>query len=117
KGFVGITGVVLVVGADVAGLLGAFAFFLVGLDDGGLDDFAASGVDGMSDVGVELGPAVGAAGGTVFVEAAAALVAETGPQMVLAAALRAAIGQLAAGHGHERTLGAFDDLQVPDDKG
>ena len=34
--------------------------------------------------------------------------------MVLAAALRAMGRQLAAGHGHERAVGAFDDLQVAD---
>ena len=55
-------------------------------EHGRLDDFAAGGVDGVGDVGVELGPAVGVAGGPVLVELAAALVAEAGPQMVLAAA-------------------------------
>src|SRR5262249_19526436 len=83
----------------------------------GLDDRAAGGVDRMSDVGVELGPAVGVAGGAVLVELAAALVTEAGAQVVLAAAAGAAVGQLAAGHGHERPLGALDDLQVADDEG
>ena len=65
----------------------------------------------MRDVGVQLGAAVGVASGAVLVEAAAALVAEAGAQVVLAAALRTAVGQLAARHGHERALGPFDDLQ------
>ena len=34
--------------------------------------------------------------------------------MILAAALGTVGGQLAAGHGHERAGGAFDDLQVAD---
>ena len=74
-------------------------------------------VDRVGDVGVQLDAAVGVAGGAILVELAAALVAEAGPQMVLAAAAVAAIRQLAAGHGHERALGAFDDLQVADDEG
>src|SRR5262245_13000769 len=37
--------------------------------------------------------------------------------MVLAAALAAAVRQFAAGHGHERPLGALDDLQVANDEG
>src|SRR5262249_22312639 len=59
-------GVVVVVGADVAGLLGALALLVVGLQDGGLDDLAAGGVDRVGDVGVELGPAVGVPGGPVL---------------------------------------------------
>src|SRR4029077_9267511 len=53
----------------------------------------------------------------VLVEFGPALVAEAGAQVVLRAALRAAVGQLAAGHRHERPLGALDDLQVADDEG
>src|SRR5438105_4696376 len=111
-----IAAVVIVVAAGIAGLLRAFAFFLVCLDDGGLDHLAAGGVDRVGDVGVELGPAVGAAGGAVLVEPAAALVAVPGPQVVLAATAGAAVRQLAAGHGNERALGAFDDLEVADDE-
>src|SRR5947207_8097875 len=79
----------LVVAGDVAGLLRPFALLLIGLDDGALDDFAAGGVDGMGDVGMELGPAVGVAGGPVLVQLVAALIAVTRPQMILAAALLA----------------------------
>ena len=71
----------------------------------------------MRDVGVQLDAAVGVADGAVLVELAAALIAEAGPQMILAAAAGTAIGQLAAGHGHERALGPFDDLQIADDEG
>src|SRR5205807_4146504 len=63
------------------------------------------------------GPAVGVAGGAVLVQFGAALVAKAGAQVVLAAAAMAAVGQLTAGHGHERPLGALDDLQVADDEG
>ena len=62
--------------------------------------------------GVELGSAVGGADGPILIQPAAALIAEAGPQMVLATALVAAIGQFSAWHGHKRTFGAFDDLQI-----
>src|SRR5919204_435285 len=62
-------------------------------------------------------PARGVAGGAVLVQLVAALVAVAGPQVVLVAALAAAVRQLAAGHGHERAFGAFDDLQVAHDEG
>src|SRR5262249_839647 len=50
-------------------------------------------------------------------ELAAALVAEARPQMILATALAATVGQFAAGHGHERALGALDDLEITDNEG
>src|SRR5205823_8988755 len=53
----------------------------------------------------------------VLIQFGAALVAEAGAQVVLAAAGMAAVGQFAARHGHERPLGALDDLQVADDEG
>src|SRR5207302_166774 len=61
--------------------------------------------------------AVGVARRAALVQLAAALVAEAGAQVVLAAALRAVVGQLAAGHGHERALGPLDDLQVAHHEG
>src|SRR5204862_2141243 len=63
-----------------------------------------------------LGPAIGVASGPILVELMATLIAVTGSQMVLGATLRAAIGELAAGHGHERSLAAFDDLQIANDE-
>src|SRR5262249_37414797 len=112
-----IPAVVVVVGADVAGLLGALLLLLEGAQHGRLDDLAAGRVDRVGDVGVQLGPAVGVARGAVLVELVAALVAVAGAQVVLAAALPAAVRQLAAGHGHERPLGALDDLQVTHHEG
>src|SRR5262249_36763123 len=50
--------IVIVVGAYIAGLFGALAFLLIGAYDGALHHFAAGGVDGMGDVGVQLGAAV-----------------------------------------------------------
>src|SRR5262249_26691623 len=60
--------VVVVVGADVAGLLGPLLLLVEGLEHGGLDHLAAAGVDWVGDVGVQLGPAVGVAGRPVLVE-------------------------------------------------
>ena len=112
-----IVGVEVVVGADVAGLLGPLALVLVRLDHRRLDHLAAGRVDRVGDVRVQLGPAVGVAHRPVLVELVAATVAEPRPQVVLAAALAAPVGQLPARHGHERPLGALDDLQVAHDEG
>src|SRR4051812_42443174 len=71
-------GVVLVIRADVAGLLGALLFFVIGLEDGALDHLAAGRVDRVGDVGVQLGAAVGVADGPVLVELGTALVAVPG---------------------------------------
>src|SRR5262249_23662517 len=109
--------VVVVVGADVARLLGAFLLFLVSANDGALDHLARGGVDRVGDVGVELGAAIGVADGAVLVELVTARVAVTGTEVVLAAAGAAAIGELAARHGDEAALGSFDDLQVTHDQG
>src|SRR5690348_11783697 len=81
-----VVAVEVVVGAHVAGLLGALLLLVVGLEHGGLDDLAAGGVDGVGDVGVQLDAAIDVAGGAVLVELVAALVAEAGAQVVLAAA-------------------------------
>src|SRR5262249_13657748 len=107
----------VVVRANVAGQLGAFLLFLERLQHGGLDHLAAGGVDRVGDVGVQLGAAVGVARRPVLVELAAALVAEARPEMVLATTLAATVGQFAAGHGHERALGALDDLEITDNEG
>ena len=71
----------------------------------------------MGDVGVELGAAVGVAHRAVLVELAAAGVAEPRPQVVLAPALVAPVGEFPARHRHEHALRPLDDLQVPDDEG
>ena len=39
-----------------------------------------------------------------------------GAQVIFTAALRAMRGELTAGHGHERAVGAFDNLQVADNE-
>src|SRR5688572_24507956 len=93
-----VIGIVIVIARHIARLLGPFFFFLVGLQDGALHELTAAGVDGMSDVGVQLGPAIGVAHGAILIELRAALVAESSAQVVLAAAAPAAIGELAARH-------------------
>ena len=92
----------ILVAGYVARQLRAGLLFLVGLDHPLLDHLAAGGVDGMGDVGIELRPAVFVLGGRLLPQPRAALVAVAGPKVVLAAALRAMGGELAAGHGHER---------------
>ncbi len=109
-------GLVVVVTRYVARHLGALEFLGVGGKHGGLDLLPAHGIDGMGDVGVELGPPVGVAECAVLVEPAAALVAETAPQVILRATVVAAIGQLARRHRDEEALGALDDLEVADDE-
>src|SRR5437762_3626368 len=102
----------IVVRRDVARLLGPFSLLLIGLEDGGLYHFAAGRIDRMGDIGMKLGPAVGVASGPILVELMAALIAVAGPQMVFAAALRAAVGEFAARRGHERPLAAFHESPI-----
>jgi hypothetical protein len=52
-----------------------------------------------------------------FIEARAALIAETGAQMVFLAAAPAAVAELAAGHGQEQSIVSFDQFHVADDEG
>src|SRR5439155_12142278 len=81
-----------------------------------LNHFAALRVDGMSDIGIELGTALRVADGPLFAQTSAALIAILSFEMVLRAALMAMAGELAAGHGDEGPVGAVDDLEVADDK-
>ena len=108
--------VVIVITARVAGLPGAFFFFLKGPQNSALNGLAAGGIDRVRDVGVEFRPAISVAQSPILVQACAALVAVAGAQMVLAAALRATVSQFTARHGHELALGAFDDLQIANDE-
>lgn len=105
-------GIELFVPADVPGLLGAFRFFGVRAQDRALDEVAGGCFDWVRDIDMEPSTAVHVADGTLFIQPPAAVVAEAGPQVVLGAARGAAVGQLAAGHGHEPALGALDDLEV-----
>ena len=80
-----------------------------------MDGFACLGVDGMSNIRMEARPIALVSGRPVTAEAGTALVAVTGPEMVLFATLGAPVGELPAGHRHEEAFGALDDADVPDD--
>ncbi len=107
----------VVVSAYVTRQLRPLHFQMVRLNHGRLNDFAAGRIDGVCNVGMELGPAIGAVPErAVFVQLQAAVAAKTAAQVVFRAASGAAVRQFAAGHGHEAALGAIDDLEVADDK-
>ncbi len=82
-----------------------------------LNLLAGRRVDRVRDIGVELGAAVGVAHRPVFVELAAARVAEPRPEVVLAPALVAPVGEFPTRHRHEDALRPLDDFQIPDDEG
>ena len=107
---------VIVVHADVAGALSPDDLFFERIDHPLLDHLATVRIDRVRDVCIELRPAVVVLGRPIFFEHRAALVAVLGAKMILRTATRAAVGQLAAGHGHERTFGTLNDLQVADDE-
>lgn len=71
----------------------------------------------MSNIGVKLGPAIGVANGSVFIQAETAVAAVATSQMVLGATGRAPVGQLAAGHGDKVAFGALNDFQIADNEG
>ena len=110
-------GLEIVVAGYVARQLRAGLLFLERPDHPLLDHLAAQRVDRMGDVGIEFGAALLVLGRAALFQPPAALVAVARAKMILAAALRTMGGQLAAGHGHERARGAFDDLQIADHKG
>ena len=89
---------------------------LVGLHHLELDKFAAVAVDGVRDVGIELGSAILVLDGTILAEGFAAVIAVAGSQVIFVVAARAAVHQPPAGHRDERASASLDDLQIPDDK-
>src|SRR5262249_2423707 len=101
----------------IAGELRLLELLSIRLDDPLLDRLARGGVDGMRDVGVELDSGFGLADRGGNGQAAAAVVAELGADVVLAGAAGAALGDLPGRHRHEDALLAFDDLEVADDEG
>jgi hypothetical protein len=108
------------VGGAVSRVLGALELRPVLLEDPRLHELPAPCVDGVRDVGVELHAAPVLTGAVLAIlgvpleEARAAVIAVGGAIVVLALAPRAALGQLPARHGDERTAGPLDDLQVAD---
>ena len=70
----------------------------------------------MGHVGVELGPTLCVLAGADLGQLASALVAELGPQMILAAATTTAIRQLPRRHGDKLAANAVDDLEIPYDE-
>ena len=108
--------VVVVVAGDVAGAFGTFQFLVKLVDDGSLNHLATGGVDGMGDIGVKLRSSMVVEVDFFAVLTLAAVVAEAGSQMILGIAVAAVSGQLAAGHGHKRPGGSFNDLEVTNDE-
>jgi hypothetical protein len=110
-------------GGDVAGLLGAFYFFVESQDDFLFDGLAALGVDGVGDVGVEFQAAVAVVVAVlvfleaVFIQRGAAVVAEAGAEVVFFAAAGAVVGQLSAWHGEEEAVISVDEFDVTNDEG
>jgi len=78
-----------------------------------LDHVAAKRIDGMCDIGVELGSAVGVFRGAPILQALATMVAVGGAEVILGVAVWAMSRELAARHGHERPVRAVNDLQIP----
>ena len=105
-------GIQLIVSADIARLLGLVHFVMEGMDDTALNELTSLGIDGMGYIGMKFGTAMIVARGAIFMEAETALVAEAGPQVVLATAAATTVCELAAGHGDKESLEAFDDFQV-----
>ncbi len=109
--FTGVAEVVVVLRA-VAGAFGFFDFVEILFDDPRLDLFAALGIDWVGDIGVQLRSLVRTPFDVRLFQLDTALIAVRGTQMVLAAATGAVPCQFATGHRDERTVGAFDNLQV-----
>jgi len=107
-------------GRNISRHLAAFDLAVVCGEDRPLDLLAALGIDGVRDVGVQLEAvlAVSVAVGkvTVFVETPAAVVAETGAEVVFLRAVWAMIAEFAGRHGQEKPVVAVNELYVADDE-
>jgi len=104
----------IVVSRDIAGLLRPLKLVMILADDALLNHLTTAGIDRMGDVGIQLRPAVLVFDGSIFLQPQPALIAISGLQVVLAAALGAVGRQLSAGHRHERTVSPFDNLEITD---
>lgn len=81
----------VVIGADVAGQLGAFFLLVVSLDDSRLDKLTGPRINRMGDVRMELGTPLGVARCPFLIQMVTAAVAEPRAQMILGPARGAAI--------------------------
>lgn len=106
----------VVVPGNIAGLFSALDFLVILLDDDVLDHLPAFRVDGMSDIGVQLGTTVRILRSSSIRQSLAALVAVLCPQMIFHATTGAVSGQLSAWHRDEGTIRSIDDFQIAHDK-
>ncbi len=107
---------VIAVPADVARQLGPVLLLLIRPHDGLLDLLPRGGVNGVGEVGVQLGTTINVPRDPALAEFVSAAVAEPRPEVVLGAAVGAAVCQLAARHGDEDAPRPLDNLQVPNDE-
>jgi hypothetical protein len=101
--------------APPAGGGGLRAGLLIGGDHVPMDPFAAVTVDRVGNLGMQ-GLNTGFVVDPVLRERMAALIAVTGAEVVLTAALGAMRRHLPRGHCHKETVGTLDDLDVADHK-
>ena len=96
----------------IAGLAASFDFFVIGNEDFSLESFAHIRIDGMRDIGMQLGAPVAVAAHTMLVEACAAAVAVAGTEMVLLVTATAMIAEFSRRHGEKDPVIALDEFDV-----
>jgi hypothetical protein len=81
-----------------------------------LDHLPASRIDGVSNIGIQLGSPLLISNRSIVLQSQSARVAMGGPQVILAPAAGAMERQFAAWHRHKRSIGTFDNFQISDDE-
>lgn len=112
----GIIVAAFIIAAHVTRLHRTELFHIQRLQNHALHVIAATGVDGMGDVRMQLETTDRIALTAPLIEAGTALVAVMRPQVILATATRTTVGNLAARHGKKWTIATLNDFQVTNDE-
>ena len=101
----------VIIARYVARKLGAFKLELIFFDHVLLDQIATGLIDRVRYIGVKFVGSV-VVRIAIVADARSAVVAIVAANVILVPAATAATGEFAAGHGHKRTVAAFNDFEI-----
>ena len=107
---------VIIIARDITWLLSAFQFIMKLVDHSALNHFTTFCVYRMRDICIQPSTSSIVVSNRIAFEPGSTLITESGAQVILASAFLTMRGQLSAGHGNERPIVAFDNLEVTDNE-